>query len=121
MCKVKVRGITVEQMNQLVEMTRFFYGEDDDTHIFEDPDFPDNIVISSEKGDNYNTVGWYQVCFDLILPKIIDIDQIRVFKEIVSVDDLYYSFINECIINHFHPVDLLYSPFLAIKSEKENG
>ena len=121
MCKVKVRGISLEQIRQLVEMTRFFYGEEDDTHVFQDPDIPSNIVISSGKGDNYNTVGWHQVCFDLILPKIVEVEEERLSTGLVGKTEIIYSFVDDTIIRHnYHPVDMLYSPFLAIKSEKED-
>lgn len=121
MCNIKIRGITIEQMDQLIEMTKFFYEKKKETHVFQDPDFQDNIVISSERGDDYNTVGWFQVCFDLILPKIVDIEQFRLFTGLVDTNDLFHSFVNECIINHHHPINLLYPPFLAIKSEKEDA
>lgn len=117
MCSIHVRGITTVQMDQLVEMTHFFY-DNEDTHVFQDPDFPDNIVISSEKGDNYNTVGWFQVCFDLILPKLVVI----VYKGTVLRG--WYHFVDKIgldeILEGHHPVDMLYPPFLAIKSEKDD-
>ena len=55
MSNIKIRGITIEQMDRLVEMTRFFY-EDENTHIYQDPDCLGNIIITSVKSNNY-TIG----------------------------------------------------------------
>jgi len=118
MCNVRVRGITEEQMVLLIEMTKHYY-EDENTHVYPDPDFPDNVVITSERGDNYNTVGWYQVCYDLILPKIADSRGEKGFiSGLVDSDDVVRSFINETFetMNGKHPIPLLYSAFIALSS-----
>ena len=108
MCNVSPKGITENQMEQLVEMSVHFY-QDEVTHVYQDPDFPDNVVFTSERGDNYNTIGWYQACFELILPKVIEGD-----------DSLNLAFAADTLLNKNHPVDLLYSPFLAIKYDTTN-
>lgn len=117
----RIRGITIEQMDRLVEMTRHFYN-DPEVHIYQDPDYPDNIIIASTKGDNYNTVGWYQVCYDLILPQIADVREKGLITGLVTSDDVIYSFINETFetMNGKHPVELLWSAFQAFKDDTIN-
>ena len=114
---LKVMGITIEQMDQLVKMARHFYATDK-IHVYQDPDFLDNIVIASERGDDYNTIGWYQVCYELILPKIADERAKGLMTGFVTSDDVIYSFINETFptMNGKHPVDLLYSSYVVIAS-----
>ena len=117
MSDIHVRGITIEQMQQLIEMTKFFY-EDENNLVYQDPDFPDNIIITSRRGDNHNTICWFQACFDLILPKISDS-----FYKGEDIIESYHLF-TEAVGTHkmcdkHHPVDMLYLPFLAIKSEKD--
>jgi len=117
----RIKGITIEQMNQLVEMTRHFYA-DSETHVYQDPDFPDNIVIASEKGDNYNTIGWYQACYELILPKIADEKEKGLITGFVTSDDVVYAFVKETFekMNGMHPIDLLWSSFQVFKEEGKN-
>lgn len=106
MCNVAPMGISIERMEQLEEMAKYFY-TDEQTHVYQDPDFPDNIVFTSERGDNYNTVGWFQVCFELILPKLVE-----------GRDELVIAFATEVLLTEHHPVDLLYAPYLGIKNER---
>lgn len=118
MSNIHVRGVTIEQMDSLIEMTKFFY-KDEGTHIYQDPDFPDNVVITSTRGDNYNTIGWFQVCFDLILPKVAPKEEYENRGRGWDIEDVYNAFIQDIMIKKSHPVDLLYPPFLAIKLEKD--
>lgn len=118
MCNLKIRGITIDQMYQLVEMTEFFY-QDENTAVYCDPDCIDNIVITAERGDNYNSINWFQMCYDLILPKIVEKEKYKLSTGLVDRNDMIRSFIEETIIENHHPIDLLYPVFLAIKSEKD--
>ena len=106
MCNVKPLGVREDQLDQLEEMAIYFF-KDDETEVYLDPDFPDNVVFTSQRGDNYNSVGWYQVCFDMILPKVID-----------DRDELRIAFAADILVSGNHPVDMLYSPYLAFKHEQ---
>jgi hypothetical protein len=117
MSSLKIMRITNEQMNQLVKMTKYFYATDK-IHVYQDPDFLDNIVIALEKsnGYDYNSIGWYQVCYDLILPKIVDKKPNGLITGFATSDDVINSFVNETFstMNGKHPVDLLYSLYVVI-------
>lgn len=121
MMALAVRGITIEQMGQLVEMSEHFYTTDI-MEVYQDPDFLDNVVFASKQGDDYNTIGWFQVCVELLLPVIVDEasnKQLGLISGFVDKEDVKISFVMELFKSKMHPVDMLYSAFQIIKQDEK--